>query len=78
MLRRLDQLEIESNERRAELRRLAAELPAAISRRSLLRALVADLRHAPEKRQIARRAAAKLGRAPRAVLRRARGRTGSA
>lgn len=70
ILARLDALEAESDARRAELRRLANELPAAVSRRTVLRSLVADLRYAPGKRTIAKRAAAKLARAPRAVWRR--------
>lgn len=74
VLARLDVLEAESNARRAELRRLAAELPVAVSRRAVVRSLVADLRHAPGKRAIARRAAAKLARAPRAAWRRVGGR----
>ena len=77
LLARLDALEAESNARRAELRRLAAELPAAMSRRSVLRSLVTDLRAAPGKRMIARRAAAKLARAPRALWRRVAGRAGA-
>lgn len=70
LLARLDALEAESNARRAELRRLAADLPVAVSRRAMVRALASDLRHAPGKRSIARRALAKLGRAPRALWRR--------
>ena len=74
LLARLDALEAESNARRAELRRLAAELPVAVSRRAMVRSLAVDLRHAPGKRMIVRRAVAKLARAPRAVWRRVTGR----
>jgi hypothetical protein len=66
---RLDALQRESEERRQELRRIAAELPAAMSRTALLRGMVAEVRHAPNKGEIARRAAAKAARAPRKLAR---------
>jgi hypothetical protein len=72
LLRRLDALEAESNDRREQLRLIADRLPAAISRRSMLRSLARDLRRAPNKGDIARRAIAKLGRAPGAVVKRLR------
>lgn len=67
---RLSALEQASDERRAELRRLAAAVPAALSRRALVAGLVDDLRHAPNRGEIARRGARKLLRAPAALLRR--------
>jgi hypothetical protein len=70
ILARLDELEAESSARRAELRRIASELPAAVSRRALLRSLAADLRHTPGTRVVAGRAARRLARAPRSAARR--------
>ena len=64
VLSQLEQLEAESNARRDELRRIAAELPAAVSRRALMRAMVADLRSSPDKGAVVRRGAAKVLRAP--------------
>ena len=40
----LDELQRESQARRAELQALAAQLPEVLSRRALLRAIVADAR----------------------------------
>lgn len=71
VLRQLDELEAESNARREELRRIAAELPATISRRALLRAIYADFRHSPNKRAIVRRALAKVVHAPLHAAKRA-------
>lgn len=70
ILRALDQLEAESNERRAELRRIAAELPATMSRRALVRSVVADARRSEHKGAIVRRALAKVARAPLHALKR--------
>ena len=67
---RLTALEQASHERRAELRRLAAQLPAAVSRRALLVEAARDLRRAPNKTDIARRGLAKLTRLPAALVRR--------
>lgn len=67
---RLDALERASDDRRAELQRLAAEIPAAVSRRSVVSAVVRDVRHAPGKAMIARRAVRKLMRAPASLARR--------
>jgi hypothetical protein len=64
VLRQLDMIEAESNVRRDELRRIAAELPATVSRRALVRAMVTDFRAAPNKGMIARRGLSKLLRAP--------------
>ena len=61
----LDELQRESEHRRAELREIAAELPAAMSRRAILRGIAADVRNAPEKGAIITRAVRKIGRAPR-------------
>jgi len=61
----LDELQRESEQRRVELREIAAQLPAAMSRRALLRAVAADFRHAPDKGAIITRAVRKIGRAPR-------------
>jgi hypothetical protein len=67
---RLVALERASDERRAELRRLAADVPAAVSRRSLLVGAVRDLKTAPNKGDIVRRAARKIVRLPASLLRR--------
>jgi hypothetical protein len=64
LLRRLDELETQSNARRDELKAIAAQLPEVISRRALVRAVIDDLRHSPQKGAIARRAAFKVTRAP--------------
>lgn len=57
-------IEAESNARREELRRIAAELPATVSRRALLRAIVDDFRASPNKGAIVRRSISKLLHAP--------------
>jgi len=62
---RLDELQRESERRRAELREIAAQLPAAMSRRAILRSIVVDIRCAPNKGVIVKRAVRKLGRAVR-------------
>ncbi len=72
--RRLDELERESQERRAELRALAAELPAATSRRAYLRSMASGLREAPDKPQVAKRVALKIARTPVDLVRRLRAR----
>jgi hypothetical protein len=64
VLRQLEQLEAESNARRDELRRIAAELPATVSRRALVRAMIADFRASPNKGAIVRRGVSKLVDAP--------------
>jgi hypothetical protein len=63
----LDALQQASEERRAELREIAAQLPEALSRRTILRKIAGDIRHAPEKGDIAGRAARKAGRTIRQV-----------
>lgn len=64
VLRQLALIEAESNVRREELRRIAAELPATVSRRALVRSMVADLRHSPNKGAIVRRGTSKVLHAP--------------
>lgn len=71
---RLDELERESQERRAELRALAAELPAATSRRAFLKSMVTGVIDAPDKPQVAKRVALKVARTPADLVRRVRSR----
>ncbi len=66
---RLDILQRESEERRAELREIAAQLPAAMSRRAILRKIAADFRYAPQKGDVFIRAMRKIGRGPRIAAR---------
>lgn len=65
----LDDLQRESEQRRAELREITTQLPAAMSRRAILRSVAADIRRAPNKSDIVKRAVRKLGRAPRKAAR---------
>jgi hypothetical protein len=67
--RQLDRLQRESQERRQELRRIAAQLPATMSRRAIIRSVAADLRGAPNKGDVVARAVRKLARAPRRAFR---------
>ena len=69
---RLDELLRESEERRVELRALAAELPEATSRRALVRSMVASVVHAPDRPLIAKRVVLKLVRTPSDLYRRVR------
>jgi cell division septum initiation protein DivIVA len=55
--------------RRAEVRSLAEQLPAAVSRRVILRSMVADVVRHPDKVGAVQRALHKLGRAPRKAAR---------
>ena len=64
VLAQLALIEAESNARREELRRIAAELPATVSRRALVRAMVDDFRASPHKGAIVRRSISKLLHAP--------------
>ena len=64
VLAQLALIEAESNARRDELRRIAAELPATISRRALVRAMVNDVRTSPNKGAIVRRSISKLLHVP--------------
>lgn len=59
---RLAELEAASDARRAELRSVLDDLPAALSRRALVRAAATDLRQAPGKVDVLRRAARRIGR----------------
>lgn len=72
VLQRLDELERESRQRRAELRDLAASLPEATSRRTVLRSMLADLRRAPEPVLVAKRIVLKIVRTPSDLVRRRR------
>lgn len=67
---RLTALETASDERRAELRRLADEVPAAVSRRALIAEAARDLSAAPNKGHIVARGVRKLARVPAALVRR--------
>jgi hypothetical protein len=66
---RLDALEHESQERRAELRRLAADLPAATSRRAYLSAMIRGVAEAPDKPTVAKRVLLKVVRTPVELVR---------
>ena len=71
---RIAELEAASDARRAELKSVIDQLPAALSRRALVSAAVDDLRSAPDKGAIVTRGLRKLGRIPGAVVRRVRAR----
>lgn len=71
---RLDELQRESENRRAELRSLAAQLPAATSRRALVRAMASSVLRAPDRPMVAKRAVLKLLRSPADAVRRVRAR----
>ena len=64
VLAQLALIEAESNARREELRRIAAELPATLSRRALVRSMVVDFGNSPNKGAIVRRSISKVLRAP--------------
>lgn len=66
---RLDQLQCESQERRAELRALAADLPQATSRRAVLAAMARGVVEAPDKPLVVKRVALKILRAPADLVR---------
>jgi hypothetical protein len=68
---RLDELQRESEERRAELRALAAQLPVVTSRRALVRSMVGSIVHAPDKPLVAKRVVLKVLRTPGDLARRA-------
>ncbi len=65
----LAELKVEALERRAEVRALAGDLPAAMSRRAVLSGMFRDVVHHPDKPGVVKRAVAKLGRAPRKLAR---------
>lgn len=69
---RLAELEAASDARRAELRSVLDDLPAALSRRALVRAAAADLRHAPGKLDVVRRGLNKVVRTVRGAVGRTR------
>lgn len=69
---RLDDLQRESEQRRTELRTLAAQLPEATSRRALVRSMASSVIHAPDRPLVAKRLALKLARTPADLLRRVR------
>jgi C4-dicarboxylate-specific signal transduction histidine kinase len=71
---RLDELQRESEARRAELRALAARLPAATSRRALVRSMASSVVHAPDKPLVAKRVMLKVARTPVDLVRRSRAR----
>jgi cell division septum initiation protein DivIVA len=66
---RLDELQRESQERRAELRALAADLPQATSRRAVLASMVRSVRDAPDKPVVVKRVVLKVLRAPADIVR---------
>jgi cell division septum initiation protein DivIVA len=66
---RLDALQTESQQRRAELRAIAAELPQATSRRAYLSAMVRGLADAPDKPIVAKRVVLKVVRTPVDLIR---------
>lgn len=70
--RQLDELQRESQLRRAELRSLAAELPEATSRRALVSSMFRSVATAPNKLSVAKRAFMKALRSPAELVRRTR------
>jgi hypothetical protein len=70
----LVELQRESEQRRVELRAIAAGLPEATSRRAVLRSMVGDVAHAPDRKLVAKRVVLKVLRAPADLVRRVRAR----
>jgi hypothetical protein len=68
----LDDLEAQSRARQAELRELAAALPAAMSRRMLVKQMLHSVRDAPDRGTVVKRTANKIVRTPAELLRRVR------
>lgn len=66
---RLDELQRQSQERQAELRALAVDLPQATSRRAVLAAMWRSIIEAPDKTVVAKRVALKASRAPADFIR---------
>ncbi len=64
VLAELSRLKAESEARTAELKAIAAELPAAVGRRAMLRSLAGDALANPNKAEAARRAWGRAQRAP--------------
>ena len=67
--RSIAELRAEALARRSEVRRLAEELPLAMSRHALVKAMLRDVVHHPDKAGAVERAVRKLGRAPRKLVR---------
>jgi hypothetical protein len=65
----LEALRRESLQRTAELRAIAAQLPAVVGRRAMIRTFLGDNRANPNKAEIARRGASKAGRSVRGAMR---------
>ncbi len=66
---RLDALQAASQERRAELRAIAAELPEATSRRAYLSAMIRGIVDAPDKPLVVKRVLLKIVRTPVELIR---------
>ena len=66
---RLDELQRQSQERQAELRALAVDLPQATSRRAVLAVMWRSIIEAPDKTVVAKRVALKACRAPADLIR---------
>ncbi|WP_395155934.1 hypothetical protein [Ilumatobacter sp.] len=75
MEQQLDDLQQASRERQAELREIAAQLPAEMSRRNLVKQMAVSLRAAPDRGTVIKRTASKIGRAPADFVRAVRKRS---
>jgi hypothetical protein len=75
MEQQLDDLQQASRARQAELRDIAAQLPAEMSRRNLVKQMAVSLRAAPDRATVIKRTASKIGRAPADVVRAVRKRS---
>lgn len=71
---RLDALQVESEQRRRELREIAAALPQATSRRVLVIQMTRELLTAPDRVSVAKRGVLKIARTPSDVYHRTRAR----
>ncbi|MGK0276907.1 MAG: hypothetical protein ACI9N0_003306 [Ilumatobacter sp.] len=71
----LNDLQQASRERQAELREIAAQLPAEMSRRQLVKQMAISLRTAPDRVTVIKRTASKIGRAPADLVRAVRKRS---
>jgi len=71
---RLDEMQRESEQRRRELRDIAAALPQATSRRLLVKQMTRDLLTAPDRVSVAKRGVLKVLRTPTDALHRLRAR----
>lgn len=72
LIARLDELQRESEARRAELRAIAADLPEATSRRALVRSMVRSVASAPDKPTVAKRILLKILHTPGDLVRHSR------